>query len=69
MKFLVSLLEKELGPVFKELLDPLEALANLYSFEEAKNPQEQLKRIAKALGVEEASDLNSLLKTLMENKE
>ena len=69
MKFLLSLLEKELGPVFKELLDPFETLARLYSFEEAKDPQERVKQIARALGVEEASDLNSLIKSLLEKEE
>jgi len=68
MKFLISLLEKELGPVLKELVDPFETLAHLYSFDEARDPQKQIEKIAKALGIEEASDLNSLLKSLLESE-
>ncbi|UXD22191.1 hypothetical protein IPA_02440 [Ignicoccus pacificus DSM 13166] len=70
MKFLLSLVSKELEDVIKDLVNPFESLLELYTFKDAKQYESKLLDIASALGVpkEEASDLNALLKKLLESK-
>jgi len=70
MKFLLSLFGKELESVVKEIDFNIEDVIELYTFKDAKQYESKLLDIASALGVssDEASDLNSLLKKLLESK-
>ncbi len=69
MKFLLSLFTKEIEDALKEVISPINDLVELYTFKDAKEYESKLIDIAKSLGVEEASDLNSLLKKLLEKEQ